>query len=205
MMTFPNTRWLTARSRWSSSGPRAARPIPGDVFYLHSRLLERAARVSEKYGNGSLDRFAHHRDPGRRRFRLHPHQRHFHHRRADLPGNRLVLPGRAPGYFGRPLGLARRLGRANQSHETGRRTASRATWPNSASWPPSPSSARIWTPRPRRRSSAASASSKFSNSRNTTPRRSKCRSPSCGPFRTGYMDDVAVERSRISRPNSPIF
>jgi len=24
------------------------------VFYLHSRLLERAARVSEKYGNGSL-------------------------------------------------------------------------------------------------------------------------------------------------------
>jgi F-type H+-transporting ATPase subunit alpha len=27
---------------------------PGDVFYLHSRLLERSARVSEKYGNGSL-------------------------------------------------------------------------------------------------------------------------------------------------------
>src|SRR5213080_1543803 len=26
----------------------------GDVFYLHSRLLERAARVGEKYGNGSL-------------------------------------------------------------------------------------------------------------------------------------------------------
>jgi len=27
---------------------------PGDVFYLHSRLLERAARVGESYGNGSL-------------------------------------------------------------------------------------------------------------------------------------------------------
>src|SRR5205823_1946752 len=27
---------------------------PGDVFYLHSRLLERSARLSEKYGNGSL-------------------------------------------------------------------------------------------------------------------------------------------------------
>jgi len=27
---------------------------PGDVFYLHSRLLERSARVGEKYGNGSL-------------------------------------------------------------------------------------------------------------------------------------------------------
>ena len=27
---------------------------PGDVFYLHSRLLERAARMSDKYGGGSL-------------------------------------------------------------------------------------------------------------------------------------------------------
>ncbi|MGN0328690.1 MAG: F0F1 ATP synthase subunit alpha [Lachnospira sp.] len=27
---------------------------PGDVFYLHSRLLERAARMSEEYGGGSL-------------------------------------------------------------------------------------------------------------------------------------------------------
>ena len=27
---------------------------PGDVFYLHSRLLERSARVTEEYGGGSL-------------------------------------------------------------------------------------------------------------------------------------------------------
>src|SRR3989344_3847643 len=27
---------------------------PGDVFYLHSRLLERAARMSKEYGGGSL-------------------------------------------------------------------------------------------------------------------------------------------------------
>jgi F-type H+-transporting ATPase subunit alpha len=34
--------------------PSGREAYPGDVFYLHSRLLERAARVGEKYGNGSL-------------------------------------------------------------------------------------------------------------------------------------------------------
>src|SRR5258707_1118785 len=34
--------------------PSGREAYPGDVFYLHSRLLERAARVKDKYGNGSL-------------------------------------------------------------------------------------------------------------------------------------------------------
>ena len=34
--------------------PPGREAYPGDVFYLHSRLLERSARVGEKYGNGSL-------------------------------------------------------------------------------------------------------------------------------------------------------
>jgi F-type H+-transporting ATPase subunit alpha len=34
--------------------PSGREAYPGDVFYLHSRLLERAARVGEKYGNGSV-------------------------------------------------------------------------------------------------------------------------------------------------------
>lgn len=34
--------------------PSGREAYPGDVFYLHSRLLERSARIGEKYGNGSL-------------------------------------------------------------------------------------------------------------------------------------------------------
>src|SRR5260370_24927576 len=37
--------------------PSGREAHPGDGFYLHSRLLERSARLSEKYGNGSLNAF----------------------------------------------------------------------------------------------------------------------------------------------------
>lgn len=34
--------------------PAGREAYPGDIFYLHSRLLERACRVDEKYGGGSI-------------------------------------------------------------------------------------------------------------------------------------------------------
>ncbi|MGF1608915.1 MAG: F0F1 ATP synthase subunit alpha, partial [Kiloniellales bacterium] len=34
--------------------PPGREAFPGDVFYLHSRLLERAAKMNDEHGNGSL-------------------------------------------------------------------------------------------------------------------------------------------------------
>ena len=72
--------------------PPGREAYPGDVFYLHSRLLERAAKMN-------------------------PDQRDFHHRRPDLSGNRPVLSGHSSGGERRPVGVARRLRRADQGDE----------------------------------------------------------------------------------------
>lgn len=40
--------------------PSGREAYPGDVFYLHSRLLERAARINKEHGGGSLTALPHH-------------------------------------------------------------------------------------------------------------------------------------------------
>src|SRR4030095_15987994 len=55
--------------------PSGREAYPGDVFYLHSRLLERAARVGEQYGNGSLTALPLIEKPRGRRVRAIPTNR----------------------------------------------------------------------------------------------------------------------------------
>ena len=53
-MTFPSTHPPTASCRCCCAARRSAGRTRETVFYLHSRLLERACKLSKEKGAGSL-------------------------------------------------------------------------------------------------------------------------------------------------------
>ena len=103
--------------------PPGREAYPGDVFYLHSRLLERAAKLSDAHGGGSLTA-------------LPIIETQAGDLSAYIPTNvisitdgqiflesDLVPSGRATGDQRRQLGVARRRFGANQGHAPGCRHA----------------------------------------------------------------------------------
>ena len=101
--------------------PPGREAYPGDVFYLHSRLLERAAKMNDANGNGSLTA-------------LPIIETQAGDVSAYIPTNvisitdgqifletELFYQGVRPGDQRRPLGQPRRFRRADQSDEEGRR------------------------------------------------------------------------------------
>ena len=90
--------------------PPGREAYPGDVFYLHSRLLERAARIAPEYGGGSLTALPIIETQAGDVSAYIP-TNVIHHRRPDLPGERVVPQrrhaGGEPGHFGVPRGRQR--------------------------------------------------------------------------------------------------
>ena len=174
--------------------PPGREAYPGDVFYLHSRLLERAVKLNDDLGGGSLTA-------------LPIIETQAGDVSAYIPTNVIsitdgqiflepepLLLGRAPGHQRRHLGVARRRQRADHADEEGGRPAQdrAVAVPRSRGVRP----VRL-RPRRRRRSARWPAASAWSR-RSTRTSASRCRSPtrsrSSTPPPTATSTAINVDR-----------
>ena len=209
--TSPSTPRPTGRCRCCCAARRAARPIPGDVFYLHSPPAGARLQAQRQAGRRLADGAAHHRDAGRRRVGLHPDQRHLHHGRPDLPGDRPVLLRRPAGHQRRHLGV--RVGGNAQikamKQVAGRLRLDLAQYRELAAF--AQFGADLDKASQDTSSPAASAWSSCSSSRSSRPCpwRSRCAILFAG--RQGFLDDLAVDKvgdvperpARVPASNTP--
>ena len=64
--------------------PPGREAYPGDVFYLHSRLLERACRLNEEHGGGSITALPIIETQGRTHLCSYSNKCDFNYRWADF-------------------------------------------------------------------------------------------------------------------------
>ena len=77
--------------------PPGREAYPGDVFLSPLQTAGAGRLPQRRKRRRQHDRPAYSGDPGGRYLRLYPHQRHFHHRRPNIPGGIPVQLRRAPG------------------------------------------------------------------------------------------------------------
>ena len=160
--------------------PPGREAYPGDVFYLHSRLLERAARINAEHveeitggevkgRTGSLTALPIIETQAGDVSGIRAHQRDLDYGWSDLPRKRSLQRQRPARHQRGTVGIPGGRRGADRSHQEARRGRSSRARPVPRARRPSPSSHRTSTRRPGASSSAASGSWK-SSSRSSTRR-----------------------------------
>lgn len=178
--------------------PSGREAYPGDVFYLHSRLLERAARINKEHGGGSLTA-------------LPIIETQAGDVSAYIPTNVIsITDGQIfletdLFYQGvRPaINVGISVSRVGSSAQTkiikNWPAPSSWTWPNSRNCRPSPNSVPTWTPARRPSWPAASASWNSSSRTSMSPNHWGWRPRTCTPCRRGTLTMFRWTGSRNTR------
>jgi len=157
MMTFPNKQSPIGKCPCCLRRPPGREAYPGDVFYLHSRLLERAAKLSDERGAGSLTALPVIETQANDVSAYIPTNVISITGRTDLPRDGSILSRHSPSGKCRPVCFPRGFIGADEGDQEGCRVKLRASWRNIARWRHLLSLALTWTLLPRDCSIAAHA------------------------------------------------